>query len=55
MQGILSHFKWIKTYNKNKQVLGCSPADQLFSLPELKAQVSFSDHLSSVVCLSVCL
>ena len=27
----------------------------LFSSPELKAQVSFSDHLSSVVCLSVCL
>ena len=26
----------------------------LFSSPELKAQVSFSDHLSSVVCLSVC-
>ena len=25
----------------------------LFSSPELKAQVSFSDHLSSVVCLSV--
>ena len=29
--------------------------DTLFSSPELKAQVSFSDHLSSVVCLSVCL
>ena len=27
----------------------------LFSSPELKAQVSFSDQLSSVVCLSVCL
>ena len=27
---------------------------QVFSSPELKAQVSFSDHLSSV-CLSVCL
>ena len=27
----------------------------IFSSPELKAQVSFSDHLSSVVCLSVCL
>ena len=26
----------------------------LFSSPELKAQVSFSDRLSSVVCLSVC-
>ena len=26
---------------------------QVFSSPELKAQVSFSDHLSSVVCLSV--
>ena len=26
-----------------------------FSSPELKAQVSFSDHLSSVVCPSVCL
>ena len=26
-----------------------------FSSPELKAQVSFSDHLSSVVCLFVCL
>ena len=25
----------------------------IFSSPELKAQVSFSDHLSSVVCLSV--
>ena len=28
---------------------------EVFSSPELKAQVSFSDHLSSVVCLSVCL
>ena len=28
---------------------------RFFSSPELKAQVSFSDHLSSVVCLSVCL
>ena len=27
----------------------------VFSSPELKAQVSFSDHLSSVVCPSVCL
>ena len=27
----------------------------VFSSPELKAQLSFSDHLSSVVCLSVCL
>ena len=27
----------------------------IFSSPELKAQVSFSDHLSSVVCLSICL
>ena len=27
----------------------------IFSSPELKAQVSFSDHLSSVICLSVCL
>ena len=27
--------------------------DQVFSSPELKAQMSFSDHLSSVVCLSV--
>ena len=27
----------------------------VFSSPELKAQVSFSDHLSSVVCRSVCL
>ena len=26
---------------------------EVFSSPELKAQVSFSDHLSSVVCLSV--
>ena len=26
---------------------------ELFSSPELKAQVSFSDRLSSVVCLSV--
>ena len=26
----------------------------IFSSPELKAQVSFSDHLSSVVCQSVC-
>ena len=26
---------------------------RVFSSPELKAQVSFSDHLSSVVCLSV--
>ena len=30
-----------------------SLANILFSSPELKAQVSFSDHLSSVVCLSV--
>ena len=29
-------------------------AFSLFSSPELKAQVSFSNHLSSVVCLSVC-
>ena len=29
-------------------------ACSLFSSPELKAQVSFSDHLLSVVCLSVC-
>ena len=29
--------------------------DHFFSSPKLKAQVSFSDHLSSVVCLSVCL
>ena len=28
---------------------------RFFSSPELKAQVSFSDHLSSVVCPSVCL
>ena len=27
--------------------------DQVFSSPELKAQMSFSDHLSSVVCPSV--
>jgi hypothetical protein len=27
----------------------------IFSSPELKAQVSFSDRLLSVVCLSVCL
>ena len=26
---------------------------RVFSSPELKAQVSFSDHLSSVVCLSI--
>ena len=26
----------------------------VFSLPELKAEVSISDRLSSVVCLSVC-
>ena len=29
-------------------------APLVFSSPELKAQVSFSDHLSSVVCPSVC-
>ena len=29
--------------------------ESFFSSPELKAQVSFSDHLSSVVCPSVCL
>ena len=29
--------------------------DPIFSSPELKAQVSFSDHLLSLVCLSVCL
>ena len=28
--------------------------DTVFSSPELKAQVSFSDHLFSGVCLSVC-
>ena len=28
--------------------------NNFFSSPELKAQVSFSDHLLSVVCLSVC-
>ena len=26
----------------------------IFSSPELKAQVSFSDHLLSVVCLFIC-
>ena len=29
--------------------------ESIFSSPELKAQVSYSDHLLSVVCLSVCL
>ena len=33
----------------------CSYKGIIFSSPELKAQVSFSDHLSSIVCLSVCL
>ena len=33
----------------------CEAIKSIFSSPELKAQVSFSDHLSSVVCLSVCL
>ena len=28
-------------------------SSKVFSSPELKAQVSFPDHLSSVVCLSV--
>ena len=32
---------------------GIWTSELLFSSPELKAQVSFSDHLSSVVCLSV--
>ena len=35
--------------------VGGSTIHSVFSSPELKAQVSFSDHLSSVVCLSVCL
>ena len=49
--------------NKNKncalsywnQFLEQEKQNVVFSSPELKAQVSFSDHLSSVVCLSVCL
>ena len=34
-------------------IYGLTSNFQFFSSPELKAQVSFSDHLSSVVCLSV--
>ena len=33
----------------------CMNACVFISSPELKAQVSFSDHPSSIVCLSVCL
>ena len=47
--------------NKNQCSIKASGAfttshvmQHIFSSPELKAQVSFSDHLSSVVCLSVC-
>ena len=41
-----------------KHILNAVGYNYVFSSPELKAQVSFSDHLSSVcpsVCLSVCL
>ena len=34
-------------------LLYCANASMVFSSPELKAQVSFSDHLSSGACLSV--
>ena len=40
-----------KEINSCNVLLGISGV--VFSSPELKAQVSFSDHLSSVVCLSV--
>ena len=63
------HQHWKKTYQNaihfmnilqltRKPVFTYSPyiySWSIFSSPELKAQVSFSDHLSSVVCLSVCL
>ena len=52
----------VKRYNYNRMYIFICPYTlqnhiqfQLFSSPELKAQVSFSDRLSSVVCLSVCL
>ena len=62
------HQHWKKTYQNaihfmnilqltRKPVFTYSPYKyswSIFSSPELKAQVSFSDHLSSVVCLSVC-
>ena len=35
------------------QVINVAHGPLVFSSPELKAQVSFSDHLSSGVCLSV--
>ena len=37
----------------NKQLNVKSTRSPVFSSPELKAQVSFSDHISSAVCLSV--
>ena len=55
----------IKESNKTKQKIEENSLEKeedrksgmfvLFSSPELKAQVSFSDCLSSIVCLSVCL
>ena len=62
------HQHWKKTYQNaihfmnilqltRKPVFTYSPYKyswSIFSSPELKAQVSFSDHLSSVVCLSIC-
>ena len=56
---IMSHH-FCKCYEGKRRLQSChthltanlSPFN-LFSSPELKAQVSFSDHLSSVVCLSV--
>ena len=42
-------------FNLNIKQLLHQHSDIIFSSPELKAQVSFSDHLSSVLCLSVCL
>ena len=52
-------FTTVKLVKSDACVIGCLfsfPHDFFFfSSPELKAQVSFSDHLSSGGCLSVCL
>ena len=45
---------WIYLAKINANIYNMKKVEwKVFSSPELKAQVSFSDHLSSVVCLSV--
>jgi hypothetical protein len=40
---------------KQREKKKCGKLHDIFSSPELKAQVSFTDHPLSVVCLAVCL